>query len=124
MINHNNRPQVVVSLGALDATEVLPALLADKKMKLLSAKIVQEGVISASGTNYLTVQMKVDNVAVGSAVDTQAGVAARTPIALNIGTEPLVLAKDSYLALDVVESGTFTEGTDAILVLDLEIVGN
>lgn len=124
MINHNNRPVVVVSVAALSASVVLPLLLADKKMKVLSAKYVQEGAITASGVNYLALQLKKNNVAVESAVDTQAGVSARTALALEVGDEPLVLAQGDYLALDVVETGTFAEGTAGLLVLDVEVVGN
>lgn len=124
MINHNNRPCVMVSLGALQDSEVLPLLLADKKMKLLSARFVQEGAVSASGTNYLTLQLKKDDAAVESGVDTQAGLAARTPLALQLPAGGLLLEKDSYLSLDVAETGTFSEGTDAILALDLEVIGN
>jgi len=124
MTNHNNRPSVCVSIAALDASVVLPLLLADKKLKVLSAKYVQEDAISADGSNYLAMQLKVDNVAVGSAVDTQAGVAARTPVELDLGSEPLSVEKDSYVSLDVTESGTFAEGSPGLLVLDVEVVGN
>lgn len=123
-INHNNRPPVVVALGALGASEVLPLLLADKKMKILSAKIVQEGAISASGVNYLALQLKKENAAVESAVDTQAGKDARSPIALEVGENGLILEEGEYLSLDVAQTGTFSEGTDAILVLDVEVIGN
>lgn len=124
-INHNNRLSVVVPLGALDASQVLPALYAHKKMKILGAAVVQEGAISASGSNYLTYDLKIDNVAsLATAKDTQAGVAARAALELLDAGEELVLAKGSYLALDVAETGTFAEGTDAILVLDVEVVGN
>ena len=122
MNNHNNRPSISLPIVALDASKVLPVLIADKKMKILSAKYVQEGVITASGVNYLALQLKVDNVAHGAAVDTQAGVAARTALPLSLSS--LVLEAGEYLSLDVAETGTFTEGTDAILVLDCEIVGN
>lgn len=124
MINHNNRPSVVVSVAALSTSLVLPLLLADKKLKVLSAKYVQEGAITASGSNYLALRLKQNNVAVGTAVDTQAGVAARTALSLNIGSSPLVLEAGDYLALDVAETGTFAEGTAGILVLDVEVVGN
>lgn len=124
MVNHNNRPVVVLPIAALSASVVLPVLLADKKLKVLSAKYVQEGAISASGSNYLALRLKQNNVAVGTAVDTQAGVAARTAVALNIGTTDLVLAQGDYLALDVAETGTFAEGTAGLLVLDVEVVGN
>jgi hypothetical protein len=123
MINHNNRPQICLPIAAISASVVLPALLADKKMRVLSAKYVQEGAISASGVNYLAMRLKVNNVLVGAAVDTQAGVTARTPVELDLGAE-LILAKDSYVALDVVETGTFAEGTQGLLVLDVEIIGN
>lgn len=124
MINHNNRPTIVVNLGALDASQVLPLLYAHKKMKVLAASYLQEDAISASGTNYLQLQLKKDNVAVESAVDSQAGVAARSALDLEVGSEGLVLEQGEYLALDVVEGGTFAEGSDAILVLDVEVIGN
>lgn len=130
-INHNNRLQIVRHINALNADVTLPVLIADKKMRILSAKYVQEGAISASGTNYLELQLKKNDVAVESAVDTQAGVAARTPIALEVGVMEelpslagLVLEKEDYLALDVNEEGTFAQGTDAILTLDVEVMGN
>lgn len=124
MINANNRPSVVVNLGVLSASQVLPAYYAAKKVKVKAAHIVQEGVISASGVNYLAYQLKKDNVAVGSVVDTQAGVAARAAVALALPAGGLLLEAGSYLSLDVAETGTFAEGTDAILVLDLEVIGN
>lgn len=124
MINHNNRPSICIPVAALSASGVLPVLLADKKLKILSAKYIQEGAITASAINLLDFQLKVDNVAVGTAVTTEAGLAARTALPLNIGSEPLVIEKDSYVALDVVETGTFAEGTAGLLVLDVEVVGN
>lgn len=125
MINHNNRMSVVVNLGALDASQVLPALYAHKKMKVLGAVVVQEGAISASGTNYLTYDLLKNNVAsLATPKDTQAGLAAREALELFDADEELVLAEGDYLALDVAETGTFAEGTDAILVLDVEVIGN
>lgn len=124
-INHNNRLSIVVNLGALDASQVLPALYAHKKMKILGAVVVQEGAISASGVNYLTYDLKIDNVAsLATAKDTQAGLAAREALELLDADESLYLEKGEYLALDVAETGTFAEGTDAILVLDVEVIGN
>lgn len=122
MFNHNNRPSISVSIGALAQTETLPLLIADKKMKILSAKFVQEGAISASGVNYLAMQLKKNNVAVGAAVNTQAGLAARTAKALDV--TGLTLESGDYLSLGITETGVFAEGTPAILVLDVEVIGN
>lgn len=125
MINHNNRPLVVVNLGALDASQVLPAIYAHKKMKILGAVVVQEGAVTASGTNYLTYDLKIDDAAsLSTPKDTQAGLVARQALELLDPAEELVLEAGQYLSLDVAETGTFTEGTDAILVLDVEVVGN
>ena len=125
MINANNRPVVVVNLGVLSASQVLPALYAHKKMKVKGAAVAQEGVVSASGVNYLAFDLKVDNVAsLTTPKDTQAGLAARTALELLDAGEELVLEKGQYLSLDVAETGAFAEGTDAILVLDLEVIGN
>jgi hypothetical protein len=125
MINHNNRPTVVVNLGALNAAQVLPALYAHKKMKVLGAAIIQEGAISASGANYLTLDLKIqDAPSLATPKDTQAGLAARTALELLDEGEELILEKGEYLSLDVAETGDFVEGTDSILVLDLEVVGN
>lgn len=124
MINHNNRASISVPVGALSGSEVLPLSYAHKKLKLINASFIQEGAISASGTNYLGLQLKKNDVAVENAVDTQAGLAARTALDLEVGEEGLILELGDYLSLDVVENGTFSEGTDGIIVLDVEVIGN
>lgn len=125
MINHNNRPQLSVLIPAISATSVIPLLCAHKKMKVLAASLVQEGAITASAVNYLTYQLKKNNVAVGSAVNTKAGLAARTEKELSVGAGGYIeLEAGDYLSLDVVETGTFAEGTALLASLDVEIVGN
>ncbi len=123
--NENNRPMVSVALPVIAAPIVLPIMLAGKKLRIRSAKLVQEAVIAASGTNFLTYQLKIDNVLKGVAIDTQAGVAVRTALPLDLGTLGFLdLEKDEYLSLDVTEDGTFTDGDLAILSLDIEVIGN
>jgi len=125
MINQNNRPSIVIPLAAISADIEVPAWLADKKARVRGAKFVQSGAITASGTNYLTLQLKQNNVAVGAAVDTQLGLPAREGLALGLGAlEYLELELGDYLSLDVVESGTFAEGASGLLVLDIEVLGN
>lgn len=125
MINHNNRPSVAVLLPVLTASLVLPVLVAHKKMKVLAASLVQEGAISASGVNFLAFKLKKNNVDVAAAVDTQAGLAARTKKDLGLGADGYItLEIGDYLSLDVAETGTFAEGTAMLLQLDTEIVGN
>lgn len=123
--NANNRPMVSVALPVIAAAIVLPIMVAGKKIRIHSAKIVQEGAISASGTNFLGYQLKINNVAKGVLVDTQAGLAVRTPLVLDLGADGFLdLAKDEYLSLDVAEDGTFVEGDLAVLSLDIEVIGN
>lgn len=125
MYNNNNRPPVVVNLGSLSASQVLPLLYAHKKMRVKAAAFIQEGAISVSGANYLALQLKKNNVAVGSAVDTQAGLAARTALPVEVGADGYVeLEAGDYLSLDVAETGTFVESANSIAVLDVEIFGN
>lgn len=125
MINHNNRPSISIVLAALSASAVVPLLYAHKKMRVLAISLVQEGAITASGANYLTYQAKKNNVAVGTAVDTQAGLAARVAKALVMPAAGYIeLEAGDYLSLDVAETGTFAEGTLLLAQLDVEIVGN
>ena len=123
--NESNRASISVALPVIAASIILPALFADKKLRIRNASVIQEGVISASGTNYLTYQLKIDNVAVGTAVDTQAGVPVRTALPLGLGALGFIdVEKGEYLALDVAETGTFAEGDLAVLSLDIEVIGN
>ena len=85
-------------------------------MRLIGASYLQDGVIGASGTNYITLRLAVDEVAVGADVDTQAGLADRAPLALNLGSLGYIdIEKDEILSLDVTETGTFADGVAAIV---------
>jgi hypothetical protein len=123
-INHNNRPSAQIPLAAISATSEHPLFLAIKKTKVLAAQFVQSGAISASGTNYLAMQLKKNNAAVGTAVDTQAGLAARVGLAMDLDADYIELEAGDYLSLQVTENGNFAEGAVGLCVLDLEVVGN
>lgn len=125
MINHNNRPIVCLQLPVVAAAVVIPAMIADKKLKILTAKFVQEDVISVDAVNFLSFQLKKNNTAIGTAVTTEAGLAVRTALPLVLGTDTeKILEAGDYLALDVAEDGTFTESSLGLLILDVEIIGN
>ena len=121
-MNLLNRPSVIVPLGVLSASGEEAVFYAQKKVRIKSAVYAQNGVISASGVNYLSFDMKKNDVALGNAVDTQAGLA--KGVKLELLAEELVLEKGDFLVLAITETGTFAEGASAILAMDVEVIGN
>jgi hypothetical protein len=131
MINHNNRPQVIVPIAGA-ASKKFAVLHAHKKMKVLAAKYISVGAIAASGANYSTQKLQKSALSSGvpqapadisgnAAVDTQAGIAAYGHLVLDVDPE-IVLEAGETLYLDHALTGTLT--LDGSLHLDVEIVGN
>ena len=124
-INHNNRPPLVIPLAAISATLEQLLLVAHKKTRIKKASFLQDGAISVDAVNYLSFQLAKDEVSVGSAVTTEAGLADRASLDLDLGSDGYIdLEIGEVLSLDVTEAGTFAEGAAGLLVLDLEIIGN
>lgn len=122
--NENNRPSALALIGAVSATREVPLLVAHKKMRVRAASVVDITAVSASGTNYVTAQLKVDGTLAGAAVDTQAGLAAREPLDLGLGSDgyiDLEAGEVLSLQLTVAASGALT---DVAVSLDLEVIGN
>ena len=121
-INVNNRPSISIPMGDVSADKTIAVLLADKKIRIKNAAVVQEAAIAASGTNYVNFQLEKATVGIGALVDTIAGLAARESLALELGTE-LLLEVGEVLSLNIDVEGAAVL-SDAILVLDYEVIGN
>lgn len=123
MNNELNRPQLLVTIGAPAASVEMLAMVAQKKMKVRKASLLDVAAVAASGTNYFSAQLKKNGVAVGTAVDTQAGLSARESLDLDLDGDELELAAGDVLTLDLVKAGTGAF-THAGLALDSLVVGN
>lgn len=122
--NESNRPSLCLPLGDRSASAKILALYAHKKIRVHSASLVQDAVLAASGVNYTEAQLELDGVGVGTAVDNQAGLAARGPLDLDMGANGYVdLEIGSSLGLDLVKNGTGSLD-ESSLILDCEIIGN
>ena len=124
-INENNRPPVVLNLGDVSSDVTQTLFIAHKKTRIRMASIVQELAIAASGANYVTGRLKVNNVNVGLDSDTQDGLAARTPLHMLINEDKnyVDLEIGDVLSLDLKLTGTGAL-TNAIVVMDMQIIGN
>jgi type V secretory pathway adhesin AidA len=128
MINHNNRPQLIVPIAGA-ASKKFAVLHAHKKMKVLAAKYISVGAIAASGSNYSSQKLQKStgtgvapaDISGNVAVDSQAGVAAYGHLVLDV-TPEIVLEAGETLYLDHALTGTLT--LDGSLHLDVEIIGN
>jgi len=123
--NENNRPQVMYRLGAISQTGTYLPLVAHKKCRLKKASVHDTAVIAADGVNHYSFQLAVNGVLAGSPVLNSAGLAARAPLNLNLGSSGyLDLAKDDVVTLVVTEIGAGAVLTEASLAMDVQIVGN
>ena len=120
--NENNRPMLGMNIGAVSATVEKGLFLAHKKCILKEVSLVDISAVAASGSVYMQAQLMVDGALVGAVVDTQAGLAVREALALNIGA-PLTIAEGSFVSvvLTKVSTGAFT---DLSIHSDLEVKGN
>jgi len=122
--NENNRPQNSLRLGAISATVEIGLLRADKRILLEKVSITDISLIAASGSNFIEAQLKKNGTLIGSLVDTQAGLAARAKLVLNLGTDAdKDLAKGDYLSLQLTKQGTGAL-TEAGCDMDLNVKGN
>jgi len=128
-MNSLNRGHVTVTVGAVAATKEIGVIQAHKKMIVRNLSIVDVAAIAASGANYVTYGAKVNNVSVGTAVDTQLGLAARSDKAIVMPSDGLTndngitLEKGDFLSVDLTVTGTGAL-TNAGIHADIEIVGN
>lgn len=111
--NENNRPELGLYVGAVSATTELVLLKAHKKMAIQKCELIDSAIVAASGTNYVEAQLSVDGVAVGTAVDTQAGLAALAGLEVELGGDELVLEAGEVLSLTltVAASGALTQAS-------------
>lgn len=105
----------IIVIGA--GTDVVkPLFLANFKAKIISVKMIQE---SGIGANDLSLQLKKNDVLIGGPVASPAGLAARTALVLNPGTNTILEVGD-YLALDIKETSFYLG--EALFVLEFELV--
>lgn len=124
MFNSNNRQEIQVRIGAIAATGEYLAVVAGKKLRVLSAKVTDLGAQAASEADYLEYQLKQNTVAVGTKKDNKAGTAALAAFSVSLGTAGYIdMAKGDNLTLVVTKQGNGA-GTDLLLSLDCEVIGN
>ena len=115
---------VAVSVGAHSATKTVAVLKASQKLELKSVELVDTSLVSASAVDYVTAQAEKDGVLFGSEVNTIAGLAAYTPLALDLGTAPVILEKGEVLSVllgNSSGSGALTQGS---ILINYRLIGN
>lgn len=119
--NSNNSSIVNIPLGSLTDDNVLPALYANKDMKILSAEIINGAAIAASDTDYCIVKILNGAEEVAS-LDTRAaaqnGLEDKVAKAMELVADQSDIAAGSTLTVDYDEEGTIAL-TDAILSVNL-----
>ncbi len=115
--NNANRPEMTAKVGAVAATIEVGVLVAHKKMELKNLSLMDIVLVAASGSNFIQAQALKNGTLIGTVVDTQAGLAARQPLDLNLGT----LAERSLAAGDVVTVVLTKAGTGALTEASLHV---
>lgn len=119
-VNLNN---AVANVGAVSSTTEVMVLEAAQTLLIKSIKMVDATVIGASGTNFIQLQVLLDGVLQQSLVDTQAGLAARAPIPLDIGSSGLLVTKGSVVSVAITVQGTGSLSRGS-LMMNYLLIGN
>lgn len=122
--NENNRPSFGLNVGALATTREVGLLVCHKHMILKNVSVMDITAVAADGTDYVQAQVKKNGTLIGSVVDTQAGLLAREPLDLDLGTDAeKECAPGDVLSvqLTVAASGALT---DASISADLQVKGS